>query len=427
LTYDSDLLTVAEFLTDEHFCRIMCDSRLLSDEESKSVINRKKSAGHIYRHKVQNPDGLTTKEVLFNTFPNATQDLWNMMSKLQVPNFPKSGYLKSDEILPLEKIYKPRLFMADDAHLVAITARLFYNQNKQLYKHCFPRSFSALGYCKFYGGGERFYHTLPDIVLYADMTQQDSSNSLRASFNCAKIRYSCIHRDDRSREVLNVVTCLYASVNWCWVILPTGEVTLKWCGNISGWWDTTFHNTKDVIERTCYSILRKYGIQRGIELIEKLTLGVIGDDVIMDALLTSGEYSNYMLECGKLAKAHVVPKFESSFCSHIFVKCQDLAGCPHVVMALPEERIRAALNFGYKNLNEDLIWERLACLSIEAYPYPALWSQIRECLKFYQAPTNYMLSELQLNSLWFGYEGEVSFSADEAYALTYVKGTLMSN
>jgi hypothetical protein len=412
--WQPSVLSAADYCLKEMILPHTSNSKVLEPSEVINVMEMRKSAGIIWQKRVQDENFKTTKQVVFDTFPELFPKIWKDMGEGKTPHFISSSYEKQ-EILVQEKADNPRLFIPADCMSIASMCALGYDFNHKLYTNAvWPATPSALGWCKFNGGCIRLWNALPDELICADASQKDSTQQPSFAFMDAEINRLSWAPTHDTKENLMRLAGVYAAMIYSFVILPTGSVFKKNRGNCSGQYNTSRDNTLDVMRIICYDLL-----VRGLNPLDYLNAFlylVSGDDTLADANKFDEDHlTQTFADFGIRLKAYTCKKKDSSFCSHVWRQVIDSTGISRWLLVLPENRIRSALRWMKKKYDERLLFERLACLSIEAYPYPELFTQIQDALEDMRADSCFFLPRHQLEGLWYGWEskdGAPSFATD---------------
>lgn len=404
-SWNPTALCAADYILRDMFLPHTSNSVVLTPEEAMSVMEKKKSAGILWQKRVRDENNKTTKQIVFDTYPNLLREIWDAMGNGLTPDFMKSSYEKQ-EILTVEKASTPRLFIPDETMSVGVMCALSYDFNKKLYSNAvYPATPSALGWCKFNGGCIRLWNDLPSDVIIADASQKDSTQQPSQAFMDAELNRLSFKKEYDTHDNLLRLSGVYASMIYGLLVLPDGSVFKKNRGNCSGQYNTSRDNTLDVIRMLCYDMLiRGFNPLNDLRIFQFI---VSGDDVIADAKKFNLDHLiNTFADFGIRLKTQVCKKIDSSFCSHVWKKVTDSTGQERYLLVLPENRIRSALRWMKKKFNEKLLFERLACLSIEAYPYDSLFTNIQDALEDMRAPSCYFLPRHQLEGLWYGWESQ---------------------
>lgn len=410
----------AEYALREIILPHCSNTSVLPVEEILDVMDLSKSNGLIWSQKVRDIEGKPTKKILFDTYPDLLPYWWEQAAEGKYPLTMQSSHLKQELLLKTKaRAMKgdhqvsvgTRLFIPNDPLNLAVHQGVSNMFNKLMYHEAtYPATMSALGWCKFYGNANRLFLDLPEYVIMGDLSQQDSSLNpalLWSSAETIRLSWKVTHDTTGNRRRLAAV---YANIIYPMVCLPDGSVYKKRRGNCSGQLRTSGDNTYSTCLIVCYDLLKNG--YNPLDHLNSFLAIVNGDDSYVNPDFTTVESLRKSFgDFGQIFKGEYLRKEESSFCSHVWTTLKDSNGYDKHVMVLPRERITCALLWSKSQPKYKLVCERLAGLSIEAYPYPDLFDKIRDALDDLNAPSCYVLTRQQLNGLWLGIED--SFSIPE--------------
>lgn len=404
-TWDPAIYNAAVYSMRQMILPKCSNTHVLSPSDSLKEMELGKSNGLLWSNFLKDVDGKPTKLIVFETCPDMFPNWWEQAGKGRFPLTVKSSYLKQ-EILLAEKArtFKTRLFIPDDLLNLAMHQSVSHEFNKKLYTHAvFPETWSGLGWCKFYGNADKLYNMMPEKVIVGDTSQQDASehaNLLWTHAETIRLSWAKSHDTIENRRRLAFV---YANIIYPLVVLPDGTAYKKRRGNCSGQLRTSADNTFTMIVILSYDLLKNGFCP--LDHLDMFISIIQGDDLLVNATITSAcSLQETFAMFGKRLKARECLKKDSTFCSHVWMPKECSSGQTRWILCLPRERLACALKWYKKKINYNLTCERLAGLSIEAYPYDDLFDKIRDALDALNAPSCFYLSRDQLEGLWFGLE-----------------------
>jgi hypothetical protein len=297
------------------------------------------------------------KNVKGNVIPN--DNYWNL--------FVKSEPKKTEKI----ENHDERTVVGASLDLLAESVYLFGHMNANIYRagkqHRIP---STVGATKFYRGHHKLYRRLTRGGLFtlgmdADYTEFDKRMIVMEFMVIANLRFSMLVPELQTEEMWKRISRYYWHVIYSKIVMETGDVIMKSCGNPSGQFNTITDNSMvnelrwyylwcTITPETFHSLEI---FRRHIELI------VCGDDSAFGASPVGVHIfpTKKILEVGnamgwgfKFISENYKPIHELVYCSTRFMWFQG-----HVV-PVPDNPIKilVSLLYGSKN-KEDCIREQL--------------------------------------------------------------------
>jgi len=277
--YQVEAMNAAWSYTARQFGVYMCDSEIITLEESIAKMNMSSSSGAPFNQLYK------TKRELFEQDSQIREWLEKDWETMAVdPNWSClfTNSLK-EELRTDEKIMEnsQRTFLAGGTDATIHGTRLFSDMNEKMYASHIQTS-SAIGVSPYKGNWDRLYQKLAIFSKgYAlDESQYDSSLRTYMMWGCALFRWNMLKPDLQTEANLNRLRTYYRNLVHTLVITPEGVIVMKRTGNPSGSVNTISDNTLILYTLLAYAwILSTPENMRTYEHFEMHTSkALVGDD-----------------------------------------------------------------------------------------------------------------------------------------------------
>lgn len=273
----------------------------------------------------------TKKDALDNIFVNDLIDLQWQNWLEEVPFSPPVTLHAKDEVLPIEKKYKPRPFYSVDVVTNLNSARLVCHFNKQVSGHILSPIMA--GFNPFSNGYHRLFykHYAYEYHLAGDLKQMDGSKQIWMSLMKADIRSYFFNYD---RDTTSRILSMYSILDQAYCLDLDGKFRKRFGQNVTGHRATLEDNCLDMWMITELAIYRAN--KKGIK-IPRPIMSIMGDDSIFS-------FNSYF-DPNILAKEYkdmgytFTPPNKDAEASHSFQDLYDIDFLKFKFMKLPNGRI----------------------------------------------------------------------------------------
>jgi hypothetical protein len=249
-------MNLAWEMTSRHFGLYMRDSRVLDYPEAKEHLDMSTSSGAPFN------THYPTKKELFENDPDIDAFLmsdWETMANEDMEWTCLFTNSLKEELRTEEKMMDNsiRTFLSGGVDAVVHGTRLFVDQNEKM-NASHLKSSSAVGMSPLKGKWDQLYRKLKVFKKgYAlDESQYDSSLRSYMMWGCARFRWNCLRKEDRTPENLRRILVYYRNLVNTVVICPDGVLVMKKTGNPSGSVNTINDNTLILHTLLAYAWIR---------------------------------------------------------------------------------------------------------------------------------------------------------------------------